>query len=60
MKPTVAEPGAAPLTHLNYDEKLFQSSVRRFAHERLAPHVRAMDEASKFRPELLEEMFELG
>jgi len=50
----------APLTHLSEDEQLFQSSVRRFARERLAPHVRAMDEASKFRKDLLDEMFELG
>lgn len=42
------------------DEKLFQSSVRRFARERLAPHVRAMDEAGVFRKDLLAEIFELG
>ncbi len=60
MKPTVAEPAAAPLTQLNSDEKLFQNSVRRFARERLAPHVRAMDEASKFRKDLLDDMFEMG
>ncbi len=60
MKPTVAEPAAAPLTQLNSDEELFQNSVRRFARERLAPHVRAMDEASKFRKDLLDEMFEMG
>jgi len=39
---------------------MFQDSVRRFAAERLAPHVRAMDEAGVFRKELLGEMFELG
>jgi butyryl-CoA dehydrogenase/short/branched chain acyl-CoA dehydrogenase len=60
VKPTVAEPAAAPLTQLNSDEKLFQNSVRRFARERLAPHVRAMDEASKFRKDLLDDMFEMG
>jgi butyryl-CoA dehydrogenase/short/branched chain acyl-CoA dehydrogenase len=60
VKPTVAEPAAAPLTQLNSDEELFQNSVRRFARERLAPHVRAMDEASKFRKDLLDEMFEMG
>ena len=27
---------------------MFQASVRRFARERLAPHVRAMDEAGVF------------
>ena len=51
---------AAPLTHLSEEERMFQDSVRRFAQERLAPHVREMDESGKFRPELLREMFELG
>jgi butyryl-CoA dehydrogenase/short/branched chain acyl-CoA dehydrogenase len=50
----------APLTTLQEEEKLFQSSVRQFARERLQPHVRAMDEEGKFRPDLLREMFELG
>lgn len=39
---------------------MFQASVRQFARERLAPHVRSMDEEGKFRPDLLREMFELG
>ena len=50
----------APLTILQEEEKLFQDSVRRFAKERLAPHVRAMDDEGKFRQDLLREMFELG
>jgi len=50
----------APLTVLHEEERLFQSSVRQFAKERLAPHVRAMDEAGRFRKDLLHEMFELG
>src|SRR3954454_17985378 len=49
-----------PLTVLREEEKLFQTTVRRFAKERLAPYVRQLDENGKFRPELLEEMFELG
>ncbi len=49
-----------PLTVLGEEERLFQASVRKFAKERLAPHVRSMDEAGKFRPDLLDEMFELG
>ncbi|HZS56901.1 MAG TPA: acyl-CoA dehydrogenase [Bryobacteraceae bacterium] len=56
----VAEIAAVPLTILQEEEKLFQDSVRRFAKERLAPHVRAMDEEGKFRKDLLQEMFELG
>src|SRR3954468_346538 len=49
-----------PLSVLRGEEKLFQATVRRFAKERLAPQVRSMDEAGKFRPDLLDEMFELG
>jgi short/branched chain acyl-CoA dehydrogenase len=49
-----------PLTMLSDEERLFQASVAQFAKERLRPHVRAMDEAGQFRPELLREMFELG
>jgi short-chain 2-methylacyl-CoA dehydrogenase len=51
---------AAPLTQLSEEETMFQTSVRRFAAERLAPHVRAMDDAGVFRKELLTELFELG
>ena len=59
--PEIAETAsAAPLTVLQEEERLFQASVRRFAKERLAPHVRAMDEEGKFRSDLLGEMFELG
>src|SRR5579862_5793546 len=50
----------APLTQLSEEETMFQSSVWRFARERLAPHVRAMDEAGVFRKDLLHEFFELG
>ncbi len=49
-----------PLTHLDDDERIFQASVRRFARERLAPKVRAMDEAGVFDKGLLKELFELG
>jgi len=49
-----------PLTALDEEERMFQATVRRFAHERIAPHVRQMDEAGLFRKELLGEMFELG
>lgn len=49
-----------PLTQLSEEETLFQASVRRFARERLAPHVRPMDEAGVFRADLLREIFDLG
>jgi alkylation response protein AidB-like acyl-CoA dehydrogenase len=51
---------APPLTRLSEEELMFQTSVRRFAAERLAPHVRAMDDAGVFRKELIAELFELG
>jgi len=51
---------AGPLTQLSEEESMFQASVRRFAAERLAPHVRAMDDAGVFRKELITELFELG
>jgi short/branched chain acyl-CoA dehydrogenase len=53
-----ATPG--PLTQLTEEEKMFQSTVRKFARERLAPHVRAMDDAALFRKDLLQEFFDLG
>jgi alkylation response protein AidB-like acyl-CoA dehydrogenase len=49
-----------PLTTLQEEEQLFQASVRQFAAERLAPHVRGMDEEGKFRQDLLRELFEMG
>ena len=57
---TIENMHALPLTQLSDEEKLFQSSVAKFAKERLAPHARAMDEAGVFRQDLLDEMFALG
>jgi len=48
------------LTSLSEEERLFQSSVAKFARERLMPHAREMDEAGVFRKDLLREMFALG
>src|SRR5579863_1713439 len=56
----MADPAPSPLTQLSEEESLFQTSVRRFARERLAPHARAMDEAGVFRKDLLQELFDLG
>ncbi len=50
----------APLTQLTEEERMFQSAVRKFARERIAPHVREMDEAGVFRKDLLQEFFKLG
>ena len=48
------------LTALDEEERMFQATVRRFAHDQIAPHVRQMDEAGLFRKDLLGQMFELG
>ena len=45
-----------PLTRLSDEEELFQTTVGQFARERLAPHVRQMDESGVFRQELLDEL----
>jgi alkylation response protein AidB-like acyl-CoA dehydrogenase len=61
--PTVAETthlAATPLTVLSDEEKMFQDTVRRFARERIGPHVRQMDEAGVFNKDLLHDMFDLG
>ncbi len=50
----------AALTELSDDERMFQGSVRQFAAERVAPLVRAMDEAQQMDPGLVREMFALG
>jgi butyryl-CoA dehydrogenase/short/branched chain acyl-CoA dehydrogenase len=49
-----------PLTALSEDEKLFQSTVRRFAREQIRPHVREMDEAGVFRKDIISQFFEMG
>ena len=49
-----------PLTRLSDEEELFQITVGQFARERVAPHVRQMDDSGVFRKELLDELFELG
>src|SRR6202162_4899705 len=61
--PAITEAKSAaplPLSVLSEEEIMFQSTIRRFARERIGPHVRAMDEAGLFRKDLLHEMFELG
>jgi butyryl-CoA dehydrogenase/short/branched chain acyl-CoA dehydrogenase len=60
MPQAVESLAISPLNRLHEEERLFQLSVRQFARERLAPHVRAMDEESRFRKDLLHEMFQLG
>jgi len=49
-----------PLTALSDDEKMFQSTVRKFARERIRPYVREMDEAAVFRKDIIQQFFEMG
>src|SRR6185295_1816326 len=49
-----------PLTVLSEEERLFQSTVRKFAREQIRPHVRAMDDACQFRQDIVRQFFEMG
>lgn len=49
-----------PLTQLNEDEQLFQSTVREFSRQSIGPLVRQMDEEQHVAPELLPQLFSLG
>lgn len=51
---------STPLTFLSEEEQMFQDSVRQFAHDQIRPHVREMDDAAHFRPDILKQLFELG
>jgi len=48
------------LTVLTEDEALFRQTVREFAEQEVRPYVREMDEAGRFRPDLIRRFFELG
>src|SRR5579872_5897910 len=58
--PNAIEAVPQPLSALTEDEKLFQSTVRRFAREQIRPFVREMDEAAVFRKEIIHQFFETG
>ena len=60
MQASIEQGAPAPLTVLSEDEKLFQSTVRRFARAEIAPFVREMDAAGVFRKEIIRQFFELG
>ena len=51
---------APPLTALSEEESMFRDAVRDFAESEVRPHVAEMDEAAKFRSELIPKFFELG
>ncbi len=56
--PTTTAP--APLSRLTEEEELFRATVREFAETEVKPFVHEMDEAAKFRPEIIAKFFELG
>ncbi|MDR3792933.1 MAG: acyl-CoA dehydrogenase family protein, partial [Terracidiphilus sp.] len=49
-----------PLTQLSEEESFFFSTVRKFAEEKIGPHVRQMDADQQFAPGLVKQLFELG
>ncbi len=51
---------AQPLTTLSDEETMFRDAVREFAESAVRPYVSEMDEAARFRPELIAAFFELG
>jgi alkylation response protein AidB-like acyl-CoA dehydrogenase len=52
--------GPMALTQLAEDEQMFRNTVRRFALERIAPIVHAMDESQQMDPSLIKKLFQLG
>jgi len=56
---SIAAPTPA-LSVLSEEEQLFRDTIRDFAETEIKPHVMEMDEAGKFRPDLLAKFFELG
>jgi butyryl-CoA dehydrogenase/short/branched chain acyl-CoA dehydrogenase len=49
-----------PLTSLTEEESMLRDTVRQFAQQEVAPHVRTMDESQKLDPGILRQLFELG
>src|SRR5579863_10712728 len=45
---------------MNEEERLFRDTVRRFAHDGIAPLVRRMDDEAVFDKKLLRQLFDLG
>jgi alkylation response protein AidB-like acyl-CoA dehydrogenase len=51
---------SSALSTLSEEETMFREAVRDFAETEVRPHVSAMDEEGKFRPEIITKFFELG
>ncbi len=48
------------LTELSEEEAMFRDAVADFAATEIRPHVSEMDEAARFRPDIIPKFFELG
>jgi short/branched chain acyl-CoA dehydrogenase len=57
---TLQAPAPTPLTTLTEDEIVFRDNIRRFADDRVRPHVKEMDEKGVFEKDLIHEFFQLG
>ena len=55
----LTETNRPPLTLLTPEEEMFQSSVRQFARDKIAPLVKEMDEKGEFRRELIDDFFRM-
>ena len=51
---------SSALSILSEEETMFREAVRDFAETEVRPHVSEMDEAGKFRPEIITKFFEMG
>merc|ERR1719215_142449 len=51
---------ATSLQSITEEEAMFKEMVSKFANEKVAPRVRAMDEAQKMDPEIIQAMFDQG
>jgi alkylation response protein AidB-like acyl-CoA dehydrogenase len=51
---------ALPLSILSEEEMMFRDAVREFAETEIRPYVSEMDEAAKFRPDIIAKFFGMG
>lgn len=51
---------ALPLSMLSEEEQMFRDAVRDFAETEIKPYVSEMDEAAKFRPDIIAKFFGMG
>ncbi len=49
-----------PLTVLTEEEQMFRDMILEFAEEQIKPYSMEMDQAGKFKPEIIRQFFELG